>query len=79
MPLPDAPTVNQPHVRFLWRLDLIRLRRLCLEILRALFFLRFPIIKALDQSVLIKIRCVLQLNCVKMQLRATKIAIYGVE
>jgi len=30
------------HVRFLWRLDFKRFRRLCLFILSRRFFLRFP-------------------------------------
>ena len=30
------------HVRFLWRLDFKRFRRLCLFIFRRRFFLRFP-------------------------------------
>ena len=32
------------HVRFLWRFALRRLRRLCFDILRRRFFLRFPMV-----------------------------------
>ena len=49
----DAWSVGQPqadsaayfcHVRFLWRLDFKRLRRLCLFIFRRRFFFRLPMV-----------------------------------
>jgi hypothetical protein len=33
------------HVRFLWRFALRRFRRLCFDIFRRRFFLRFPMVK----------------------------------
>ena len=38
------------HVRFLWRLAFRRFRRLCLDIFRRRFFLRFPMVKVVFRS-----------------------------
>jgi hypothetical protein len=39
------------HVRFLWRFALRRFRRLCFDIFRRRFFLRFPMVKVGFRSV----------------------------
>jgi len=39
------------HVRFLWRFALRRFRRLCFDIFRRRFFLRFPMVKVGSRSV----------------------------
>lgn len=44
------------QVRFLWRFAFRRFRRLCFDILRRRFFLRFPMVKVVFRSDNVRVR-----------------------